>query len=80
MPKTIQEFIEWLNANQTTDLGKLPDADWEIIDKWRESLAANTDPRYNLANPRQMLAIITLARDILGDEILSDIQRTFDEF
>lgn len=79
MPKTIQEFIEWLNANQTTDLDKLPNAEWDIIDKWREALADNTNSRYHLANPRQMLALITVARDIVGDDVLDDIQRTFDE-
>lgn len=80
MPKTIEELIAWLKTNPNQRISHLDDEMYQCIDTWRNAVADNTTSLVELANPPQLLAYIEAARGICGDEILVDIQRTFDEY
>jgi hypothetical protein len=79
MPKTIEELIAWLEANPNQRISQLDDNMYDCIDTWRNAVANNTTSSVEIANPKQLLSYIKAARHIAGDEILADIQRTFDE-
>lgn len=78
MPKTVEELIEWLKANQDTKIFNLPDDQYECIDRWRDALAEHTSNQVSLADPRQLLKWIELTREILGPDVFNDIKETFD--
>lgn len=80
MPKTIQELIAWLEANPELRIGGLDDETWECINNWRNAVADNTVSSVELANPKELLQFIKAAREIMGDDILEDIERSFKDY
>ena len=80
MPKTIQELIAWLEANPEQRISKLDDEMYLCIDRWRDSVANHTTSSVQLANPKQLLGYIKAAREIMGDDILSDIEHSFKSY